>query len=197
MIHRLRGELIDRDSDGAVIEACGVGYRVEAPLSTIGKLPKTGEECVLYIRMVVREDAMLLFGFATQQERKAFDALTSVTKIGPRLALAVLSVLSPDKLAEAISRADVVKLSTVPGLGRKTAERIVLELKDKESLFMGQEPTSLNGTGSASAYFEAREALVQLGYSLQEAEAALREVPDQDTTQGYLKEALRLIGSRR
>lgn len=199
MIHRLRGQLVEKDTDGVVLDVGGVGYRASASLSTIQVLPAIGEECVLHTRMVVREDAMLLFGFATRDERAAFDALTAVSKVGPKLALSVLSQMSPPQIAEAVARGDVVKLASVPGLGRKTAERLVLELRGKDLAAFGPEPAvaGANGSGGGGPFMEARDALAALGYSLDEAERALNDVPPQESVEKYIKEALRRIGSRR
>jgi holliday junction DNA helicase RuvA len=197
MIHRLRGILVEKDSEGVVLDVGGVGYRASASLATLRALPSLGEECVIHTRMVVREDAMLLFGFASREERMAFDALTAVSKVGPKLALAVLSSMTPPEIAEAVARGDVLKLASVPGLGRKTAERLVLELKGKNLVvFGGAEPAVASDAGGGP-YMEAREALTGLGYSLEEAEKALNDVPPQETVEKYIKEALRRIGSRR
>jgi len=198
MIHRLRGTLVEKDPEGVVLDVSGVGYRAAASLATLRALPSLGEECVIHTRMVVREDAMLLFGFATKEERSAFDALTAVSKIGPKLALAVLSSMSPPQIAEAVARGDVLKFASVPGLGRKSAERLVLELKGKDIAVFAPEPAiSADGGGGGGPYMEAREALAGLGYSLEEAEKALNNIPPQDTVEKYIKEALRRIGSRR
>ncbi len=196
MIYRLRGILVEKDTEGVVLDVGGVGYRASASLATLRALPSLGEECVIHTRMVVREDAMLLFGFASREERMAFDALTAVSKVGPKLALAVLSSMSPADVAEAVARGDVLKLASVPGLGRKTAERLVLELKGKNLVVFGAEP-AVASDGGGGPYMEAREALTGLGYSLEEAEKALGDVPPQDTVERYIKEALRRIGSRR
>jgi holliday junction DNA helicase RuvA len=196
MIHRLRGILVEKDSEGVVLDVGGVGYRASASLATLRALPSLGEECVIHTRMVVREDAMLLFGFASREERMAFDALTAVSKVGPKLALAVLSSMTPPEIAEAVARGDVLKLASVPGLGRKTAERLVLELKGKNLVVFGTEPAVASDAGGGP-YMEAREALTGLGYSLEEAEKALNDVPPQETVEKYIKEALRRIGSRR
>ena len=195
MIHRLRGTLVEKDPEGVVLDVGGVGYRASASLATLRALPSLGEECVIHTRMVVREDAMLLFGFATKEERSAFDALTAVSKIGPKLALAVLSSMSPPQIAEAVARGDVLKFASVPGLGRKSAERLVLELKGKDIAVFTPEPAISGGGGGP--YMEAREALTGLGYSLEEAEKALNGIPPQDSVEKYIKEALRRIGSRR
>ena len=194
MIHRLRGQLVEKDMEGVVMDVGGVGYRASTSASTLRALPPVGEECVLHTRMVVREDAMLLFGFADRGERVAFDSLMAVSKVGPKLALAILSALSPQEVAESVGRGDVVKLTSVPGLGRKTAERLVLELRGKS--LAAFDPDILGGN-TGGPYVEAREALAALGYSIEEAEKALKDVPPQDSAQRYVKEALRRIGGRR
>ena len=197
MIHRLRGILVEKDTEGVLLDVGGVGYRASASLGTLRALPSLGEECVIHTRMVVREDAMLLFGFAAPEERAAFDALTAVSKIGPKLALAVLSAMSPPEISEAVARGDILKLSSVPGLGRKTAERLVLELKGKDLAVFGPEPVVSTDGGGGGPYMEAREALTGLGYSIEESEKALNSIPPQDSVEKYIKEALRRIGSRR
>ena len=194
MIYRLRGQLAEKDMEGVVVDVGGVGYRASTSSSTLRALPAVGDDCVLHTRMVVREDAMLLYGFAGREERAAFDILTAVTKVGPKLALAILSALSPQEISEAVGRGDVVKLASVPGLGKKTAERLVLELKGKS---LGAFDPGIGGGGTSGLFMEAREALAALGYSIEEAEQALQAVPPQDTVQRYVKEALRRIGSRR
>jgi len=201
MIHRLRGQLVEKDNEGVVLDVAGVGYRSLASQSTRSSLPAVGEECVLHTRMVVREDAMLLFGFATRDERTAFDSLVTVSKVGPKLALSVLSTMSPSEVASCVARGDVVKLASVPGLGRKTAERLVLELRGKDlTAAFTPESTEVGGvtvSDGAGPYMEAREALTTLGYSLDEAEGALNDIPPQATVEQYIKEALRRIGGRR
>ncbi|CAN5621843.1 Holliday junction branch migration protein RuvA [soil metagenome] len=198
MIHRLRGQLVEKDAEGVVLDVGGVGYRVSTPAGTMNDLPPVGEDCVLHTRMVVREDAMLLFGFATRDERAVFDALTAVSKVGPKLAISVLSTLSPHEISEAVARGDVVKISSVPGLGKKTAERLVLELKGKDlAVFAPMESATTPVSNGGGPYMEAREALTGLGYSLEEAEYVLNEVPPQDSVEKYIKEALRRIGGRR
>ena len=195
MIYRLRGTLVEKDTGGVVIDVGGVGYRSSVSLATLRALPSLGEECVIHTRLVVREDAMLLFGFAEREERAAFDVLTAVSKVGPKLALSVLSSMSPQEISEAVARGDVLKLASVPGLGKKTAERLVLELRGKSLAAFGPEPVVTGGGGGP--YMEARDALTALGYRLEEAEKALGDVPPQDSVEKYIKEALRRIGSRR
>jgi len=194
MIYRLRGQLVEKDMDGVVVDVGGGGYRRSASSNTLRALPPVGEECVLHTRMVVREDAMLLFGFADKEERAAFDSLTAVSKVGPKLALSILSTLSPQEVAEAVGRGDVVKLASVPGLGKKTAERLVLELRGKN---LAAFDAGINGGNVGGPFVEAREALTSLGYSIEEAERVLKEVPPQDSVQRYVKEALRRIGGSR
>jgi holliday junction DNA helicase RuvA len=196
MIYRLRGTLVEKDTEGVVIDVGGVGYRSSASLATLRALPSLGEECVIHTRLVVREDAMLLFGFAEREERAAFDVLTAVSKVGPKLAISILSSMSPQEVSEAVARGDVIKLSSVPGLGKKTAERLVLELRGKSLAAFGPEPVAAGG-GGGGPYMEARDALAALGYRLEEAEKALNDVPPQDSVEKYIKEALRRIGSRR
>jgi holliday junction DNA helicase RuvA len=198
MIYRLRGTLVEKDTEGVVIDVGGVGYRSSASLATLRALPSLGEECVIHTRLVVREDAMLLFGFAEREERAAFDVLTAVSKVGPKLAISILSSMSPQEVSEAVARGDVIKLSSVPGLGKKTAERLVLELRGKSLATFGPEPVAAGGSGGGGGpYMEARDALAALGYRLEEAEKALNDVPPQDSVEKYIKEALRRIGSRR
>ncbi len=194
MIHRLRGQLVEKDIEGVVVDVGGVGYRASASANTLRALPSLGEECVLHTRMVVREDVMLLFGFAGREERAAFDSLTAVSKVGPKLALAILGTMAPQEVAEAVGRGDVVKLASVPGLGKKTAERLVLELRGKN---LAAFDPGLAGGNVGGPYVEAREALTTLGYSLDEAETALKEVPPQDSVQRYVREALRRMGGTR
>ncbi len=194
MIQRLRGQLVEKDAEGVVVDVGGVGYRASASASSLRALPPIGEECVLHTRMVVREDAMLLFGFADRSERAAFDSLTAVSKVGPKLALAILSAMNPQEVAEAVGRGDVVKLASVPGLGRKTAERLVLELRGKNLAALDP---GISGGDVGGPYVEAREGLTALGYSLEEAEHALKQVPPQNTVQRYMKEALRRMRSGR
>ena len=197
MIYRLTGILVEKDTEGVVVDVGGVGYRASASLATLRALPSLGEECVIHTRMVVREDAMLLFGFAAREERSAFDALTAVSKVGPKLALSVLSTMTPPEVSEAVARGDVIKLASVPGLGKKTAERLVLELRGKDLVAFGPEPAVASNGGGGGPFMEARDALAALGYRIEEAEKALNDVPPQDSVERYIKEALRRIGSRR
>jgi Holliday junction DNA helicase RuvA len=130
-ITHLHGRLDEKQPTGIVIECAGVGYALTVPLSTFDRLPATGEEVKLYTTHIVREDDELLFGFATTRERQFFQTLLTISGIGPKLALNVLSGLTPGELATAIAEGDVKRLSSISGVGKKTAERIIVELKDK------------------------------------------------------------------
>jgi Holliday junction DNA helicase RuvA len=131
MIATLAGALAVRDAGRIVVETGGIGYEVLIPLSTYYRLPQLGEHVALEIRQVVREDALLLYGFSSATEKRAFDLLMSVQHVGPKLALAILSVLAPEELVAAIGKGDVERIDAVPGVGPKVAERVVRELRDK------------------------------------------------------------------
>lgn len=130
-ITHLHGQVIEKLPTGIVLECAGVGYAVAVPLSTFDRIPATGERCKLYTSHIIREDDHLLFGFATAREREFFQTLLTISGIGPKLALNVLSGLTPGELATAIAEGDVKRLSSISGVGKKTAERIIVELKDK------------------------------------------------------------------
>src|SRR5215469_10841348 len=136
MIATLAGTLRLREAGRLIIEAGGVGYEIFVPLSTYYRVPAAGTRLELEIRQVVREDAITLYGFATEAEKAAFDLLTGIQHVGPKLALAVLSVLAPDDLASAIAHEDVARIDAVPGVGAKVAERVVRELRDKIGILM-------------------------------------------------------------
>ena len=183
MIAMLSGRLRLRESSRIVVETGGVGYEVFVPLSTYYRMPGAGAAVELELRQVVREDAITLYGFATGGEKRAFDLLMGVQHVGPKLALAVLSVLAPDELAAAISREDVARIDAVPGVGAKVAERIVRELRDKVGALSlaasAQAPAAVNGNGAASSMLDdAVSALVNLGYKPAEAKRAAESVAD-------------------
>jgi len=180
MIGRLRGTLLEVDTHGIVVDVGGVGYAVSVPLSS---LPAgTGQEIDLFIHTEVREDAILLFGFATREEREAFRKLTTVQGVGPSTALGILSGLPLDQLVATVQREDVKRLCTIPRVGRKTAERICLELRDKLSAQRSGLPTegAPPKPAPADARFEdALAALENLGYKPQSARNALERVRDE------------------
>lgn len=178
MIARLRGQLIDKMPPWVVLDVAGVGYQVEVPLSTFEVLPALGEQSSLLIEMVVREDAMLLYGFATEKEKSLFRLLVKVNGIGPKLALAVLSSLSVDAFVQAVREKNAALLTKIPGVGKKTAERMVLELATAVDSIVGAfvlngtaAPLSLNNAHSMMRQ-QAIQALEALGYK--NAEAAQR-----------------------
>ncbi|GGP25741.1 Holliday junction branch migration protein RuvA [Silvimonas amylolytica] len=196
MIGRLSGTLIEKQPPQLIIDVGGVGYEVDVPMSTIYVLPHLGEKVSLFTHMVVREDAQLLYAFATRDERDLFRALIKITGIGAKIALAILSGLSADELALAIATENTVRLSKVPGIGKKTAERLVLELKGK----LGSVAASTVMPGSAAAAPQEQggradilHALLALGYNDREATQAMKELPaDVDVAQG-IKLALRQL----
>jgi Holliday junction DNA helicase RuvA len=187
VISFLDGELAEKGAGRVVIDVHGVGYEVLAPASTIAKLPAVGRPARVFTRMHVRDDSMTLYGFASADERTLFDLLVTVTGVGPKVALSFLSVLSPDAIRRAVAAGDVVALTIVPGVGRKVAQRVVLDLKDK----LGGEGVPLTGPLA-----DVREALLSLGISPQEASEALAGLPadGERPVEELLREALRRVG---
>ncbi len=175
MIGRLAGTLIEKRPPTLLVDAAGVGYEIDVPMSTFYGLPGIGERVVLLTHLVVREDAHQLFGFATQAERGAFRALIRISGVGARTALAVLSGLSVDELAQAVTRQEAATLKRLPGIGQKTAERLLLELKGKLGADIEGIPAGAAGTPDTGA--DVLRALLALGYSEREAAAAARLVP--------------------
>jgi Holliday junction DNA helicase RuvA len=191
MIGRLSGTLVEKNPPQILLDVQGVAYEVDVPMSTFYNLPAMGEKVTLYTHLVVREDAHLLFGFATENERRAFRQLNKVNGIGARTALSVLSGLSVAELAQAISLQESGRLTKVPGIGKKTAERILLELKDK----LGVDLTA--GMGAyrpPPASADILHALISLGYSDKEAVSAVKELPDNIAVAEGIKQALKRLG---
>lgn len=193
MIGSLRGTVLERPGDSTVlIEAGGVGYLVTVTPRTFGELEPTSS-AYLHIHHHIREDAQTLFGFLDRIERDTFETLLSVHGVGPSMAIAVLSTHAPQTLIDIVASSDIASLTTVPGVGRKTAERIIMELKDKLHLPVldtGDSPT-------ASVAANVRDALIGLGYSADEIRDALRNVPKEASEAEALRHALSLMGSRR
>jgi len=175
MIASLSGRLQTREPGRVVIETGGVGYEVFVPLGTYYRLPPLGAPVSLEIRHVVREDALLLYGFAGASEKRAFDLLMQVQHVGPKLALAILSTLSPEDLVAAIGREDIERIDAVPGVGPKVAERIVRELRDKaaELRLIAPAPAAQPQGRPAGPLDDAISALVNLGYKPTEAKRAV------------------------
>lgn len=189
MIGRLHGKLLEKNPPQILIDVSGVGYEVDVPMSTFCNLPEVGGELTLYTHFVVREDAELLYGFATLAERAVFRALIKISGVGPKIALALLSGIRVDQLKDAVDRGETGLLTKVPGIGKKTAERLVLELKGK-----------LAGTGAATAAVptsgaraDVAAALIALGYSEREAAAATKKLPEDCTVNDGLRLALKSL----
>jgi len=189
MIVTLSGKLKLRETGRLIVETAGIGYEIFVSLSTYYRIPSVGAEVELQVRQIVREDAMLLYGFATMLEKQAFDLLMGVQHVGPKLALAVLSVLSPRDLAAAITHEDVERIDAVPGVGAKVAERIVRELREKvNGLNLMPEPVGAapsNGSRiKVSLVDDAVSALINLGYKPVEAKRAVDSVDGFDGKDG-------------
>ena len=187
MIARLRGKAVAWDADGLVLDVNGVGYRLFATPSAVEKADGV-EEVVLETHLHVREDAMQLFGFADADERELFEQLLSVSGVGPKVALAIVSGYSPGELRRAIVREDDALFQSIPGIGKKTAQRVVLELKEKIAPLAAVEGPHL---GAGDGHIVARDALVELGYSAAEAEQRLAAVDPDLPPAERVREALR------
>lgn len=174
MIGRLKGILVEKNPPQAVIDVNGVGYEVDVSMQTFYRLPATGEAVQLYTQLVVREDAHLLFGFATADERATFRQLVKVSGIGAKTALGILSAMSADELAQAVAEEDVKRLSSAPGIGKKTAERMVLELRGKLVSAVSDGPVALSAADETD---DIVSTLLALGYSEREAKAAVKGLP--------------------
>lgn len=172
MIARVRGTLAEVGPDFVIIDVAGIGYELSVSSTTLGRLPPRGGEVVLGTYLHVREDALQLFGFAEPAEKELFELLIAVSGVGPKVALAVLSAFSADDVCKAIATEDIALISSVPGIGKKTAQRLVLELKDKLGADVELGGGVLVGV-SQSTYVDARDALLGLGYSAVEAKKAL------------------------
>jgi holliday junction DNA helicase RuvA len=194
MIGRITGILAEKNPPQLVIDVQGVGYEVDVPMSTFYNLPKGGERVTLFTHMVVREDAHLLFGFATERERAAFRQLLKISGVGARTALAVLSGMSVDELAQAVTLQEASRLTKVPGIGKKTAERLLLELKGKlgADLGAGADKAGLAGS-AASTGSDVLNALLALGYNEREALYAVKGLPPDLAVGDAIRHALRAL----
>ena len=190
MIGRISGILLDKTPPLALIDCNGVGYECEVPMSTFYLLPQVGEKVTLLTHFVVREDAQLLFGFGTNQERLMFRQLLKVNGIGAKSALAILSGLSIDELIQAVSLQEAGLLTRVPGIGKKTAERLLLELKDKFTL---DSALSTKGSGITSISQDVLNALIALGYNERESLNAVKSLGTNLTVNDGIKQALKYL----
>lgn len=189
MIGRLTGNLIAKRPPTIVVEVQGVGYEVDVPMSTFFQLPATGESVTLQTHLIVREDAHLLFGFATEPERQVFRQLLKISGVGARTALSVLSGMSVAELYQAVSSNDGARLTRVPGIGKKTAERLLLELRGK--LAAGGDATIVDD--DAEVRSDAMNALLALGYNDKEATHALGRIAPRTPVQDAIRQALKLL----
>jgi Holliday junction DNA helicase RuvA len=191
MIGRLTGVLLEKNPPQVLVDVNGVGYEVEVPMSTFYNLPDTGGKVTLLTQFVVREDAQLLYGFFTARERDAFRQLVKVSGIGAKSALGILSGLSVDDLAHAIAAQDVALLVRIPGIGKKTAERLLLELRDK--LPTGGTAAILAGGHPAATGNDVLNALLALGYNEREALTAIKQLPAGGTVSDGIRQALKSL----
>jgi Holliday junction DNA helicase RuvA len=198
MLSHIKGILTEKTPSLVVIEAGGVGFEINVSPSTLSALPETGREATLYTYMSVREDAMELFGFVTRDEKRMFMKLISVSGIGPKTALGILGVISPADLSVAIVTGDASRLAKAPGIGKKTAQRLILELKEKvsESDLISSPGAPVFVPKAQSAQSEAIEALMALGYTSSEAAGAVgRTDPSLTNVNDIIMQALRSLGS--
>ncbi|MCU0842514.1 MAG: Holliday junction branch migration protein RuvA [Thiobacillaceae bacterium] len=192
MIGRLSGTLLEKHPPQLVVDAHGVGYEVDVPMSTFYNLPAVGERLSLYTHFSVREDAQQLYGFLTAKEREAFRLLIRITGVGPKLALAVLSGLSVDDLAQAVALQESGRLTRIPGVGKKTAERLLLELKGK----LAEALPTAGGVAVASVERDALNALLALGYNEKEAVPALKSVAEGASLEEAIRQALKQLAKK-
>ena len=188
MIGRIKGTLLEKNPPHILVDCNGVGYDIDVPMSTLYQLPEIGNSVVLHTHHLVREDAQQLFGFATENERETVRTLIKISGVGARTALTILSGMSVTDIALAVSMQDTSRLMTVPGIGKKTAERLLLELKGK---FGTDLQSSAGSTSSASS--EILQALIALGYSDKEAVSALKQVPNDASVSDGIRLALKTL----
>jgi Holliday junction DNA helicase RuvA len=196
VIGSLRGTVVERDASGeALVEVGGVGYRVLVPLGAIAML-EPGAAAFLFTHLHVRDDAMTLYGFPTREERDTFEVLLAAAGVGPTLALKILSVHSPNALSRAVADEDLEALTLVPGVGKRTAERLMVELRARLELPVAT--TSIVGSSEEQhARAEVRDALTALGYGPDEVRAVLARLPDDGSVQELLRSALRMLAVSR
>lgn len=189
MIGRISGVLAEKNPPQVVVDVNGVGYEIDVPMSTFYHLPATGEKVMLHTQLIVREDAHLLYGFGSEAERATFRQLLKVSGVGPKVALAVLSGLSVNDLAAAVATQDTAMLVRVPGIGKKTAERLLLELKDKVVATL---PATAAGAPAPKGN-DVLNALLSLGYNDREALSAIKQLPADLSVADGIRQALKLL----
>jgi Holliday junction DNA helicase RuvA len=188
MIGRIQGVVVEKSFPQVIIACNGVGYEIDVPMSTFYPLPRAGEEVTLLTHLVVREDAHLLFGFLTAAERAAFRQLLKISGVGPKVALSVLSGLSVDDLSAAVASEDAARLTKIPGIGKKTAERLVLELRDKLPKVTAAVRSEERAGGA-----DVVNALLALGYNEREAQAAVKQLPADLQLADAIRQALKAL----
>ena len=197
MIAHLKGQLAYKSPEYTIVDVNGVGYQVFTPLSTYYALPNLGQTVSLKIHTRVREDELKLFGFLTEQEQTIFQKLITINKVGPRLALGILSGMSPADFISAVMNNDAARLSTIPGVGKKTAERLTLEMKDKLADLALEMQHHPEATQKQGIYDDALSALINLGYKKSEAEKALKTIYNQNgkdaNLEDLIKESLNIL----
>ena len=192
MIAHLKGQLTYKSPEHTIVDVNGVGYLVFTPLSTYYALPSIGQTVSLKVHTRVREDEFKLFGFLTEEEQTIFQKLITINKVGPRLALAILSGMSPKDLLSAVMNNDYAKLSTIPGVGKKTAERLTMEMKDKLADMTLEMDRSTNYIPTKQGFYDdALSALLNLGYKKPEAEKALKTIYSQNGKDAGLEEIIK------
>jgi Holliday junction DNA helicase RuvA len=189
LISRIQGILVEKEFPQVIVSCQGVGYEIDVPMSTFYPLPRTGEEVTLLTHLVVREDAHLLYGFLTGPERAAFRQLLKISGVGPKVALSVLSGLSVDDLASAVASGDAARLTKIPGIGKKTAERLVLELRDK----LPKTLAVARPEGAGAAGGDVVSALLALGYNEREAQAAVKQLAADLPLADAIRQALKQL----
>jgi len=190
MIGRLSGILLEKQPPQVLLDVNGVGYEIDVPMSTFFDLPAVGESTTLFTHLLIREDAHLLFGFATEPERKLFRQLIKITGVGARTALALLSGMNVAELHQAVTDHDTTRLVKVPGIGKKTAERLLLELRDKLKIEKSEAIQVVTESSHANDIFNA---LLSLGYNEKEANWAVKQIPAETTVAEGIRQALQKL----
>ncbi len=197
MIGRLRGLLLDKQPPRLLVDCHGVGYEIEASMTTIWALPEVNHEVTLHTQLIVREDAHLLFGFATLAERRLFQSLLKVNGVGARMALTILSGIQPDEFVVCIQRGDTARLTSLPGIGKKTAERLIIEMRDRVADWADSQSMSFTTSRAAlapDAVADAVSGLIALGYKPQEASRLIHALEAEGkTSETLIREVLRSL----
>lgn len=194
MIAFLRGKLASKAYDYVVLDVSGVGYKIMLSGQSVSRLPEIGTEIQLLTKMIVKEDDVALYGFQNATEQNVFERLISVSGIGPKAALSILSSYSAEEVIEIIASQDSMRMQKAPGIGKKTASRIILELKDVFAQ-VGGDLSSQTPSVSTSALQGAREALLSMGFTSTEIDLALKDAPSEETETGLLQYALKRLGA--